>query len=191
VWVTVTVGVAVAVGVAVRVAVAVRVEWAGVAEGEEGVGELAPPLAETETETDTEAEAEALAVVVDPPADGLPVLACVLAVEVWPPPAGDGVRVTESVADPDDDVSGVGVKVDGIEEPPAVQAETAIASRTAPVVRRPAVSHASRVAAGVLSRIFMDPPRNASATPADPSGTPGGTGSCPSGVAAFRIRITR
>ena len=75
------------------------------------------------------------------------------------PPAGEGVRVTGCVVDPEDDVSGVGVKVDGTEEPPAVQAETAIASRNAPAARRPAASHASRVAAGVLSRIFMDPPR--------------------------------
>jgi hypothetical protein len=74
------------------------------------------------------------------------------------PPAGEGVRVPGCVVDPDD-VSGVGVKVDGTEEPPAVQAETAIASRTAPAARRPAASHASRVVAGVLSRIFMDPPR--------------------------------
>jgi hypothetical protein len=75
------------------------------------------------------------------------------------PPAGEGVRVTGCVVDPEDDVSGVGVKVDGTEEPPAVQAETAIASRNAPAARRPAASRASRVAAGVLSRIFMDPPR--------------------------------
>jgi hypothetical protein len=63
------------------------------------------------------------------------------------------------VVAPGDDVSGVGVKVDGTEEPPEVQAETVTASRTIPAARRPAVSHASRVAAGVLSRIFMDPPR--------------------------------
>jgi hypothetical protein len=128
------------------------------AEGVEGAGELGARLAETETETETETEAEALAVVVDRPDAGLLVLACALAVEVWPP-AGDGVRLTGFVADPDDEVSGVGVKVDGTEEPPGVQAETASASRTVPAARRPAVSHASRVAAGVLSRIFMDPPR--------------------------------
>lgn len=76
------------------------------------------------------------------------------------PPAGDGVWVTGCVAEPDVDVSGVGVKVDGTDEPPAVQAESATASRTAPAARRPAVSHASRDgAAGVLSRMFMDPPR--------------------------------
>jgi hypothetical protein len=75
------------------------------------------------------------------------------------PPAGDGVRVAGWVVAPGDDVSGVGVKVDGTEEPPDVQAEAVTASRTAPAARRPAASHASRVAAGVLSRIFMGPPR--------------------------------
>jgi hypothetical protein len=90
------------------------------------------------------------------PADGLVVAECVAE---DPPLAGDGVLVPGWVADPDDDVSGVGVKVDGTEEPPAVQAETATASRTAPAARRPAAGHASLVAAGVLSRIFMDPPR--------------------------------
>jgi hypothetical protein len=131
---------------------AVLVDWPADADGEAGADELDAPEAETETETETEAEAPA--VVVGRPDAGL----LVLAVEVWPP-AGDGVRVTEFVADPDDDVSGDGVKVVGTEEPPEVQAETASPSRTAPAARRPAVSHASRVAAGVLSHIFMDPPR--------------------------------
>ena len=81
-----------------------------------------------------------------------------LVVEVRPP-GGDGVRVAGCVVAPEEDVSGVGVKVDGTEEPPDVQAETSAASRTAPAARRPAVSRASRVTAGVLSRIFMDPPR--------------------------------
>jgi len=85
-------------------------------------------------------------------------LAGLLVVEVRPP-GGDGVRVAGCVLDPEEDVSGVGVKVDGTEEPPDVQAETSAASRTAPAARRPAASRASRVAAGVLSRIFMDPPR--------------------------------
>jgi hypothetical protein len=101
---------------------------------------------------DAEARADA-----DVAADALPVAGRV--VEDRPPPVGDGVRVTDCVSGPDDEVSGVGVKVDGTEEPPAVQAETAIASKTAPAARRPAASHASEVAAGVLSRIFMDPPR--------------------------------
>jgi hypothetical protein len=100
-------------------------------------------------------EAEALADA-DLPVDEVLVAGCV--VEELPP-AGDGVWVADCVAEPDDDVSGVGVNVDGTEEPPAVQAETAIASRNAPAARRPAASRASRVAAGVLSRIFMDPPR--------------------------------
>lgn len=85
------------------------------------------------------------------------VAGCVVVLED-PPPAGDGVRDAECVAEPDD-VSGVGTKVDGTEEPPPMQAETVTVSRTAPAARRPAASHASRVAAGVLSRIFMDPPR--------------------------------
>lgn len=135
----------------------VRAEWLGVAAGEEVPGELGARLAEAETEAETEAEAEAPAVVVDRPDAGLLVLARALAVEVWPP-AGDGVRVTAFVADPGDDVSGVGVNVDGTEEPPAVQAETATVSRAAPAASRPAASHASRVAAGVLGHIFMDPP---------------------------------
>ena len=75
------------------------------------------------------------------------------------PPAGDGVRVAGWVVVPEDDVSGVGVKVDGTEEPPDVQAEAVTASRSAPAARRPAASQASRVGAGVLSRIFMGPPR--------------------------------
>jgi hypothetical protein len=86
------------------------------------------------------------------------VAGCVVAAED-PPPATDGVRDAECVAEPDDDVSGVGTKVDGTEEPPPMQAETVTVSRTAPAARRPAASQASRVAAGVLSRIFMDPPR--------------------------------
>jgi hypothetical protein len=88
-------------------------------------------------------------------ADELPVAD---AVDEDRPPAGDGVRVTGWVSDPDD-VSGVGVKVDGTELPPPVQAETVTASSTAPAASRAAASHASRVAAGMLSRIFMDPPR--------------------------------
>jgi hypothetical protein len=111
-----------------------------------------------ETETETETETEELAV--DLPVGGalLLVCACDVAVED-PPPAGEGVRVAGGVVVPAEDVSGVGVKVDGTEEPPGEQAETATPSRTAPAATRPAASNASRVAAGVLSRIFMDPPR--------------------------------
>ena len=156
----VTVAVAVAVTVACGVDEA-RIERVGVAAGVEPAGELGTRVAEaeTETETETEAETEALAVVTRP---GAGVLAAVLLVAgcalVDRPSPGEGVRVSGCVAAPED-VTGVGVKVDGTEDPLAVQAETAIASRTAPAARRPAASCASRVAAGVLSRIFMDPPR--------------------------------
>jgi hypothetical protein len=141
---------------------AARLERVGVAVGEDAAGELGARVAEAETET--EAETEALAVVTRPeaaalaavlPAARLLVAGCVV---VDPPPAGDGVRAPECVAEPDD-VSGVGTKVDGTEEPVPMQAETVTVSRTAPAARRPAASQAPRVAAGVLSRIFMDPPR--------------------------------
>ena len=127
------------------------------------LAECADPEAEADVRGVPDAAALAVAELPDDrvpddplPADGLVVAECVAE---DPPLAGDGVLVPGWVADPDDDVSGVGVKVDGTEEPPAVQAETATASRTAPAARRPAAGHASRVAAGVLSRIFMDPPR--------------------------------
>jgi hypothetical protein len=118
----------------------------------------AEALADADVEADADVccvpEAEALADA-DLPVDGVLVAGCV--VEELPP-AGDGVWV-DWVAELED-VSGVGVNVDGTEEPPAVQAEAATASRTAPAARRPAVSQASRDgAAGVLSRMFMDPPR--------------------------------
>ena len=145
-----------------------RIERVCVADGEEEAAgdpgaRVAVAEAETETETDAETETEALAVVTRPeagvlaavlPAALLLVAGCVV---VDPPPATDGVRDAECAAEPDD-VSGVGTKVDGTEEPPPMQAETVTVSRTAPAARRPAASHASRVAAGVLSRIFMDPP---------------------------------
>jgi hypothetical protein len=118
-------------------------------------------------------EAEALADA-DLPVDGVVVAGCV--VEELPP-AGDGVWVADCVAEPDDDVSGVGVKVDGTEEPLAVQADTVTASRTAPAARRPAVSHAPRDgAAGVLSRMFMDPPRTRPLHPLIRRARPGGRG---------------
>ncbi len=142
-----------------------RIERVCVADGEEeAAGELGARVAEAEAETETDAETEALAVVTRPEAGVLaPVLPAALllvagCVVVDPPPATDGVRDAECAAEPDD-VSGVGTKVDGTEEPPPMQAETVTVSRTAPAARRPAASHASRVAAGVLSRIFMDPPR--------------------------------
>ena len=163
--VTVAVAVTVARGVdgvadAVWVADGVRVEAVGVADEVDGAGELGARVAEEETETETETETDAVAVVSLPLA-GVVVAGALVAgrVVVDPPPVGDGVRVAECPSEPDDDVTGDGVKVDGTEEPPAVQAEAVTVSSTAPAARRPAASHASRVAAGVLSRIFMDPPR--------------------------------
>lgn len=73
-------------------------------------------------------------------------------------PFGDGVRVPE--CEPDDGFAGgVGVKVVGADEPPAVQAEAATAMRTAPAAERPAVSHALRAPPGPVRRFFMKPPR--------------------------------
>ncbi len=159
--VTVAVAVTVARGVdGVWVADGVRVEAAGVADEVDGAAELGARVAEEETETETETETDAVAVVTLP-SMGVDVAGVLVAgrVVVDPPPVGDGVRVAGCPPEPDDDVSGDGVKVDGTEEPPAVQAEAATVSSTTPAARRPAASHASRVAAGVLSRIFMDPPR--------------------------------
>jgi len=76
--------------------------------------------------------------------------------ETWP--VGDGVRVPGSL----DDcplVWGVGVKIDGTDELLPVQAETVMASRTAPAAERPAISHALWAATGWVRRIFMNPPR--------------------------------
>jgi len=69
--------------------------------------------------------------------------------------------VPEWVADePCPLVCGVGVKIDGTDdELPPVQAETAIATRTAPAAERPAVSHAPWAAMDGARRIFMNPPR--------------------------------
>jgi hypothetical protein len=149
------------------------VDWAGAADGRaECVGAgVADRVAGADVSG--EPEAEALAVALDL-ADALLVAVGGL-VDEDRPPVGDGVLVTGWVVDPDG-VSGVGVKVAGTEVPPAVQAETAIASRTAPAARRPAVSHASRVVAGTLSRIFMDPPRMRVRYTRWPVGPPGGRG---------------
>jgi hypothetical protein len=76
--------------------------------------------------------------------------------ETWP--VGDGVRVPGWL----DDcplVCGVGVKIDGTDELPPVQAETVMARRTAPAAERPAISHALWAATGWVRRIFMNPPR--------------------------------
>jgi len=178
---TVTVAVTVACGVDEA-----RVERLGVADGEAAAGELGARVAEEETETETETETEAWAV--DRPVEELLVLACVVAAEDPPPPAGDGVWVAGFVAEPDDDVNGVGVKVDGTEEPLGEQAETATVSRTAPAARRPAASHASRVAAGVVSRIFMDPPRTRQLHPLIRRARSGGRGAVLQELAALRIK---
>ena len=74
------------------------------------------------------------------------------------PPVGDGVRVPW--ADDCPVIEGVGVKTDGTDEPepPAVQAETVTASRTAPAAVPPAARNAPG-AKGRARRIFMNPPR--------------------------------
>jgi hypothetical protein len=103
---------------------------------------------------DTEADARGV----------LDVLACAVGDVLAPsvlvdeaPPDGDGVRVAadEVVVL----VDGVGVKTDGTDEPPPVQAETVTATSTAPAAERPAISHAPRAALGLARRIFMNPPR--------------------------------
>jgi hypothetical protein len=76
--------------------------------------------------------------------------------EDWP--VGDGVRVPDWLGDCPL-VWGVGVKIDGTDEPPLVQADTVTASRTAPAAERPAISHAPWAATGGVRRIFMNPPR--------------------------------
>ena len=60
--------------------------------------------------------------------------------DAWP--VGDGVRVPAPVDEEWPPVGAVGVKIDGTEEPPPVQAETVTATRTAPAAERPAISHA-------------------------------------------------
>jgi hypothetical protein len=76
--------------------------------------------------------------------------------EDWP--VGDGVRVPDGLGDCPL-VWGVGVKIDGTDDPPLVQADTVTASRTAPAAERPAISHAPWAATGGVRRIFMNPPR--------------------------------
>jgi hypothetical protein len=58
-------------------------------------------------------------------------------------------------------VWGVGVKIDGTDEPPPVQAETVTAKRTAPAAQRPAISHAPWAAMDGVRRIFNEPSSNA------------------------------
>jgi hypothetical protein len=76
------------------------------------------------------------------------------------PSAGDGMRLPVWPAeDPCPLVCGVGVKTEGTDEPPPVQADTANARSTAPAAERPAISHAPWAALGLVRRIFMNPPR--------------------------------
>jgi hypothetical protein len=77
--------------------------------------------------------------------------------EAWP--VGEGVRPPVCVPADDGLVCGVGVKIDGTDEPLPVQAETATATRTAPAAERPTVSHAPWAPPGMVRRIFMNPPR--------------------------------
>jgi hypothetical protein len=107
--------------------------------------------AERDTDGEPEVEAPPRAVEValaDEPLDDLE-----------PCPEGDGVRVAPPV-DEECPVAGtVGVKIDGTEEPPPVQAETVNARSTAPAAERPAIGHAQWAATGGIRRIFMNPPR--------------------------------
>jgi hypothetical protein len=89
----------------------------------------------------------------------LDVLASAVLVDVSPP-VGDGMRLPGWPAeDPCPLVCGVGVKTDGTDEPPLVQADTANARSTAPAAERPAISHAPWAAPGLVRRIVMNPPR--------------------------------
>ena len=178
-----------AVTVAVTVACGVdeaRAERVGVADGEEAAGELGARVAEEETETETETETEARAV--DRAVEELLVLACVVAAEDPPPPAGDGVWVVGFVAEPDNDVNGVGVKVDGTEEPLGEQAETATANRTAPAARRPGGQPGLPGRGGRAQPHLHGPSSYASAAPANPSGRSGGRGAVLQELAALRIK---
>jgi hypothetical protein len=110
-------------------------------------------------ESEARAEPEACG---EPDADALPRPVEVAVAEApddledWP--VGDGVRVPDWLGDCPL-VWGVGVKIDGTDEPPLVQADTVTASRTAPAAERPAISHAPWAATGGVRRIFMNPPR--------------------------------
>jgi hypothetical protein len=82
-------------------------------------------------------------------------------------------REAESVGDEvvDVPVCGVCVTLDG-DEPPAVHAETATATRAAPAAERPTVSHAPRAPLGAVRRIFMTLLECVSDKFAFPSGPP-------------------
>jgi len=59
-----------------------------------------------------------------------------------PAQRANGVRVAPPVDEECPLVGTVGVKMDGTEEPPPVQAETVTARRIAPAAERPAIGHA-------------------------------------------------
>ena len=121
-----------------------------------GVDEL-DARAEPEEDACADPEEDACA---EPDADALALLLAADelrdVLDDWPV---DGVRVPEPLAAEDPPICGVDVKTDGIDEPPAVQAETVSARSTAPAAERPAIGHASRAATAGIRRIFMYPPR--------------------------------
>lgn len=106
-----------------------------------------------ELEADGEPEAEA------PPRAVEVALADELLDDLETCPEGDGVRVAPPVDEECPLAGAVGVKIDGTEEPPPVQAETVTARRIAPAAERPAIGHAPWAATGGIRRIFMNPPR--------------------------------
>jgi hypothetical protein len=102
-----------------------------------------------------EAGAEARAEVLLPPDEAALDRAEALPEDFWP--VGDGVRVPgwlDEVAD----VAGVGVKMDGVADPPPpMHPVTVTASSTAPAAERPANSQPA-CAPGTVKRILMNPP---------------------------------
>ncbi|MGH3211291.1 MAG: hypothetical protein ACRDNO_26395 [Trebonia sp.] len=91
-------------------------------------------LAELDAWGEPEEEAPPRAVEVAP-ADELPD-------DLVASPVGDGVRVPAPVDEECPVAGDDGVKIDGTDEPPVVQAETVSARSTAPAADRPAISHA-------------------------------------------------
>ena len=142
-------------GVTVRVGVGVGVSEACELEADaelEACAELDPDAeldACAEGEPEVEAPPRAVEVA---PADEL-------LDDLEPCPEGDGVRVPPLVDEECPVAGAVGVKMDGTEEPPPVQAETVTARRIAPAAERPAIGHAPWAATGGIRRIFMNPPR--------------------------------
>jgi hypothetical protein len=118
-----------------------------------GGGVVAGGLADAEA--DAEAVARAVLESLARAVGDVPALAVLVVEEA--PSDGDGARLADDVAVPL--AGGVGVKTDGTDEPPPVQAETATAMSTAPAAERPAISHAPWAARGLVRHIFMNPPR--------------------------------